>query len=86
MPSLRTLHRWVEPSVKFETFADPSTLLFRYRWVAYDSALQRDLGDAIIIGASRMEQLEESLKWFKKGPLPGPAVEKIQQVWDSIKQ
>ena len=56
-----------------------------YRWVAYDSALKRENGDAIIIGASRMEQLEESLKWFQKGPLPGYAVEKIHEVWETIK-
>ena len=56
-----------------------------YRWVAFNSALSVSRGDALIIGASRMEQLKESLAWFKKGPLPESAVKAIQEVWESIK-
>lgn len=56
-----------------------------YRWVAYNSPLSNEHGDAIIIGASRMEQLEESLAWFEKGPLPESAVLGIDQFWDSVK-
>ena len=56
-----------------------------YRWVAYNSPLANKHGDAIIIGASRMEQLKESLVWFKKGPLPGSAVKGIQEIWETIK-
>ena len=56
-----------------------------YRWVAYNSPLSNEYGDAIIVGASQLEQLEESLKWFKKGPLPESAVKGIDQVWESVK-
>ena len=56
-----------------------------YRWVAYNSPLSNQYGDAIIVGASRLEQLRESLAWFQKGPLPEGAVKGIDAVWESIK-
>ena len=56
-----------------------------YRWVAYHSALKRDLGDGMIVGASRPAQLEETLKAVEDGPLPETAVEAIEEIWEEVK-
>ncbi|KAF6820436.1 aldehyde reductase [Colletotrichum sojae] len=52
-----------------------------YRWVAFHSPLDRARGDAMIIGASKLEQLREIVQWLGKGPLPAEVVEKIENVW-----
>lgn len=56
-----------------------------YRWVAYHSALRADNGDAIIIGASSPEQLDETLSGIKKGPLSDNACVSIDEIWGKIK-
>jgi aflatoxin B1 aldehyde reductase len=55
-----------------------------YRWVLYNSALKGGLGDGCIIGATRTEQLEETLHDIKEGPLPAGAVEKIEKIWKNV--
>jgi aflatoxin B1 aldehyde reductase len=40
------------------------------RWCAYHSALKAGNGDAIIIGASSVAQLESNLDMIDQGPLP----------------
>jgi aflatoxin B1 aldehyde reductase len=56
-----------------------------YRWVVYHSKLQAELGDAIIVGARTAQQLTETVASMAKGPLSDAAVEKIDQVWESVK-
>ena len=56
-----------------------------YRWAAYHSAMKRDLGDALIIGASSLEQIEETLSAVEKGPLSETAVKEIDEFWASVK-
>lgn len=56
-----------------------------YRWVSFNSDLKADLGDAIIIGASRLEQIEQTVKALKKGPLSAKACKGIEEVWETIK-
>lgn len=55
-----------------------------YRWVAYHSALDRDKGDAVIIGTSSPEQLKDTLDCVDKGPLSANAFESIQKIWESV--
>ena len=57
-----------------------------YRWVLYHSALKGSLGDGCIIGATKTQQLEETLRDIKEGPLPTTAVERIEGVWGSVRQ
>lgn len=38
-----------------------------YRWVTYNSPLKPEFGDAIIVGASRLEQFEQTLEGLKVG-------------------
>lgn len=56
-----------------------------YRWVKYNSALKPEHGDAVIVGSSSTEQLEQTLEGLDHGPLPAEVVEKIDSVWETIK-
>ncbi|KAL2128138.1 hypothetical protein VTI74DRAFT_9619 [Chaetomium olivicolor] len=56
-----------------------------YRWVVHHSKLRRDLGDAVIVGARTHEQLGETVRAIKKGPLSDSAVKRIEEVWESVK-
>ena len=56
-----------------------------YRWVDYHSALKKEDGDALIFGASRPDQVEETLQLVEAGPLSQSAVQRIQKVWESVK-
>ncbi|KAJ1323877.1 aflatoxin B1 aldehyde reductase [Microdochium nivale] len=56
-----------------------------YRWVTYHSKLEGTYGDAVIVGASKEQQLKDTVESLKKGPLSDSAAEKINAIWDSIK-
>ena len=55
-----------------------------YRWVAHNSALSGGYGDGIIIGASKPEQLEQTLESISAGPLPDAAVNRIDKIWEKV--
>ncbi|KAL5423643.1 hypothetical protein PMIN06_001869 [Paraphaeosphaeria minitans] len=57
-----------------------------YRWVGYNSALKAELGDAVIFGASKIAQIEQTAGVLKKGALSKEAVDKIDAIWDSVKK
>lgn len=52
-----------------------------YRWLAYHSMLKAERGDAIIIGASKLSQLEENIATIEKGVLPDKLVSIINNAW-----
>lgn len=54
------------------------------RWTAYHSALSAERGDAIIIGASSIKQLNENLEIFEQGPLPQEVVDAVDAVFAEI--
>ncbi|KAL6693346.1 NADP-dependent oxidoreductase domain-containing protein [Trichoderma pleuroticola] len=56
-----------------------------YRWVAYHSALKEHLGDGIVLGASRITQLEQTVAGLNNGPLPESVVKTIEEVWQLVK-
>ncbi|KAJ0426601.1 NADP-dependent oxidoreductase domain-containing protein [Aspergillus carlsbadensis] len=56
-----------------------------YRWVAFHSALRGELGDGLIFGARNTGQVEGTLRGLGKGPLPGEVVERIERVWEIVK-
>lgn len=55
-----------------------------YRWVVYNSHLKQESGDACIVGYTRKEQLENTLKFVEKGPLDAKTCQRIDQVWKTI--
>ena len=55
-----------------------------YRWVTYNSPLKPENGDGIIVGASNLEQLKQTMEGLKAGPLPEEAVKRIDHLWKTI--
>ncbi|KAJ5521276.1 hypothetical protein N7527_005391 [Penicillium freii] len=55
-----------------------------YRWVAHNSALKGELGDGVIFGTRTIEQLNQTLAGFAKGPLNSEIVAQIEQVWKIV--
>ncbi|GME24001.1 Aldo/keto reductase [Neofusicoccum parvum] len=76
------LRRWKEIA-KAE---GDSSVMLAYRWATFHSALDVSKGDAIIIGASRPAQLEQTLKGLEAGPLKPESVKSIEEVWKLIEK
>ncbi|KAF8852508.1 keto reductase [Acephala macrosclerotiorum] len=55
------------------------------RWSSHHSLMKREYGDAVIIGASGAEQLEENLTNLEKGPLPDEMVKAFDEGWAIVK-
>ncbi|CEJ57244.1 Putative Aldo/keto reductase [Penicillium brasilianum] len=55
------------------------------RWLKYHSKLSQDLGDAIIVGASRVSHLDSNLQDLEKGELPGEVVQAVEEAWSLVK-
>lgn len=49
-------------------------------WLAHHTQI-----DSIILGASRLEQLEENLKAFEDGPLDSASLDLCDEVWNDLK-
>ncbi|KAL3421890.1 aldehyde reductase [Phlyctema vagabunda] len=74
---------------EWATIADSlkiSKAALAYRWVTYNSALKVEHGDAVIVGASKPAQLEESLKAIEDGPLDQATVDKIEALWKKVEK
>lgn len=56
-----------------------------YRWVNHHSALKQRYGDAIIFGASKLEQIEQTAGYLKAGPLSDKAAKAIDALWPTVK-
>jgi len=55
------------------------------RWTTWHSQLAAENGDAVIVGASKLEQLEENLNILEQGPLPEALVNIMNKMWDDVK-
>ncbi|KAK9236968.1 NADP-dependent oxidoreductase domain-containing protein [Lipomyces kononenkoae] len=55
------------------------------RWMMHHSKLRRELGDAVIIGASSTKHLQENLIDLEKGPLPDEILEALDHAWTKTK-
>lgn len=54
------------------------------RWTAYHSALSGEYGDGIVVGASSVAQLKDSLDIFEQGPLPEEVVKAVDGIFAEI--
>ena len=82
-------HKLVEALSEWESIANDASMskaALAYRWVMYNSMLDPELGDGIIIGASRPQQLEQTLRDIECGPLEASFAERIDTVWDLVKE
>ncbi len=52
-----------------------------YRWLAYHSKLDAERGDGILIGASKLSQLEQNIAAVENGPLPENIVDAFERAW-----
>ena len=56
-----------------------------YRWMMNHSMLRADRGDAVIIGASKLNHLLQNMEAVKAGPLPEDIVEAFEHAWQITK-
>lgn len=56
-----------------------------YRWLVYHSFLSEEADDAILLGASKIDQLQQNLKAAKKGKLPHNILSAYETAWDIAK-
>jgi len=73
---------------KWENIANEagiSKAALAYRWMAYHSALKPKDGDALIVGASRPSQLDETLKNIEDGPLDDKIAKGVADIWEGVK-
>lgn len=52
-----------------------------YRWLAYNSMLDGNRGDAILIGASKIEHMLQNMNALRQGPLPEEVVKAFETAW-----
>lgn len=52
------------------------------RWLVYHSAL-RD-GDGLILGFSKVSQLESNVEDIGRGPLPQEVVDVLESIWGDV--
>ncbi|KAJ7343672.1 Aldo/keto reductase [Mycena albidolilacea] len=55
------------------------------RWISHHSLLKREYRDAVLIGASSLEHIEQNLLDLEKGPLPDEVVQILVEAWTSVK-
>ena len=58
-----------------------SSIEATYRWLAHHSMLDGNRGDAIIVGASKLNHLQQNIEAMKAGPLPNDVVEAFEDAW-----
>ncbi len=53
-----------------------------YRWLAFHSMLNDKRGDGIIIGISKITQLQQNMSAVQNGPLPEEVVYAFEKAWE----
>lgn len=54
------------------------------RWIAHHSALGPQ--DGIILGASKVEQIQETVTTISKGPLHAEVLETVEDLWITVQR
>ncbi len=62
-----------------------TTIEAAYRWLVYHSMLDAERGDAIIIGASKLNHLKQNMDTVKAGALPEDIVTAFEKAWSICK-
>jgi aflatoxin B1 aldehyde reductase len=55
------------------------------RWMSHHSLLKKENGDAVLLGASSVEQMKGNLVNLEKGPLPEEMVQAFDEAWAVVK-
>ena len=56
-----------------------------YRWLVNHSMLSGKRGDAVIVGASKLNHLKQNIDCAKAGPLPKDVVDAFEKAWEITK-
>ena len=56
-----------------------------YRWLAFHSMLSETRGDGLIMGFSRLSQLQQNIEAIKQGPLPQNIVDAFSDAWEACR-
>ena len=56
-----------------------------YRWIMFHSMLNTERGDARIIGASKLSQLEQNIRAVEGGELPEEIIAEFEKAWETTK-
>jgi aryl-alcohol dehydrogenase-like predicted oxidoreductase len=70
----------VEEILAIARAAGRSPVSFALNWLLHHTTI-----DCVILGASKIEQLEENLKAMEDGPLPASAVTACDAVWAKLR-
>ncbi|OBS64802.1 hypothetical protein A6R68_06669, partial [Neotoma lepida] len=62
----------------------PSMTSATLRWIYHHSQLKGGHGDAVILGMSSLQQLEQNLTLIEEGPLEPAVVEAFDQAWNLV--
>lgn len=62
----------------------PSMTSAALRWMYHHSQLKGTYGDAVILGMSSLEQLEQNLACVEEGPLEPVVVDAFDQAWNLV--
>jgi len=71
----------------FSNLCDKYNLSMRegaMRWILHHSRLSAEYGDAIIIGASSVDQIKDNISITKGGPLPHDMLPEIENIWSRL--
>ena len=79
---LQALDEWNE----IAKHAGISRAALAYRWITYHSALKKEHGDGVIIGARTLSQLEETLNTIDAGPLAKEVAAQCNKIWETVKK
>ncbi|KAJ7122982.1 Aldo/keto reductase [Mycena epipterygia] len=55
------------------------------RWISHHSLMSREHGDAVLIGASSLNHIEQNLIDLEKGPLPEEVLKALDEAWLNVK-
>ncbi|KAL6308763.1 Aldo/keto reductase [Sparassis latifolia] len=54
------------------------------RWISHHSLMKREYGDAVLIGASSLNHIEQNMIDLEKGPLPEDVIQVLDEAWLSV--
>ena len=57
-----------------------------YRWIAFDSVLDPECGDAVVFGASKLSHVKDTLGWLKMGSVGSDAKAEIDKIWKVVEK
>jgi aryl-alcohol dehydrogenase-like predicted oxidoreductase len=81
-PAIFTASQKIQDAAKAHNLSGHAVAL---RWCIHHSALSGEHGDAIIVGASSVDQLKENLEVCDAGPLPEEVVQTIDGIWPEVR-